>query len=163
MNSLLLRCRSHLIQMPTIFDDRIAIVEAKKTTLRKLQCYCLRPRIKLCVKVAANKLTHISTKIVPKLITIIENIFISELTFCLMACLIKRPFGSIYNSGFKPDVLIASFLPLYTAFFSQSLCLPSHLPVTAPLLVENLYQILAKMCQSDTEFSKPFGVFMHLV
>ena len=120
-------------------------------------------RIKICEQVAVLKLTIISTKIVPNLINISQNLFISELSFCKLACLNKRPFGSIYNSGFKPDVLIASFLPLYTAFFSQSLCLPSHLPVTAPLLVENLYQILAKMCQSDTEFPKPFGVFMHLV
>ena len=133
MDSLLLRCRSHLIQMP-IFGDRIAIVEAKKTTLEKTLCYCLRLRIKICEEVAVFKLTIISTKIVPNLINIIENIFISELPFCLMACLIKRPFGSKYNSGFKRDVLIASFLPLYAAFFSRSLCLPSHLPVTSSLL-----------------------------
>ena len=113
-----------------IFGDRIAIVEAKKTTLEKTICYCVRTRIKICEEVAVFKLTIISNKIVPKLISKIENIFISELPFCLMACLIKRPFGSKYNSGFKRDVLIASFLPLYSVFLKPSLFLERQRPAS---------------------------------
>ena len=79
----------------------------------------------------AEKLCISSTTIVPKLINIIQNLFISELAIFLMACLIKKPFGSIYNSGFKRDVFFGA---VYIMFLIKMRGLQQFFSITLYLL-----------------------------